>query len=177
MKKMLIIFLLLVSATILNAQFIHGYSIETRKHYRLASVKQGIDPGNAGFSFGVSAISKLHTFHITPGIEFGTHTISNYLGVSLGASKTLLQTNAGLDLEAGIKSLQGTALFQQKLLYLFGFMAETSLGYSFPGKNRIAVFIDLGYMNSPAYSYYSNTNAFFDLHAGLRYCFRRDLHD
>jgi hypothetical protein len=64
--------------------------------------------------------------------------------------------------------LNGSALFQQQGLYIFGVSEETTFSMLTKKGNTLGLFLELRYINAPTYSKYSNVSSFIDLNFGLK---------
>lgn len=170
MRKALILMSFLFCLTQAWGQEKGAIEIGVSRHFRIASVSSGFNPGVNGASFQMEYKIPLSNFpDVKPGIEIGANGISNYLlftagiydGFQLGESRFLVNY--------GVKTLQGAALFQQKGLYMFGFACEANLVLKTRKKNELGIFLEPIYINSPAYSSYSLVSSYFDFNIGLKY--------
>ena len=169
MRKLGLLILFSLASLATTAQVNGPLDFGIARHFRISSASNGLDPGPNGGSFSISySFPFKQKFVVKPGIEIGANGISNYALISAGIYHHLNLKSDRFELEYGIKMLNGSALFQQQGLYIFGVSEETTFSMLTKKGNTLGLFLELRYINAPTYSKYSNVSSFIDLNFGLK---------
>lgn len=169
--RILQIIILMVSIAPASAQFT-SMELGLSKHFRILLPGQGLDAGGNGASLLARMNYDLNNhYDLKLGCEAGANGIANYLGSSIGVSRSFSTGSERLTLTCAVNTLQGLALFHPAPIYMLGISEENVLDYSLKKGIRIGLYLDLRYTAAPGYAKYSQVFSFFDLLTGLRFTF------